>query len=137
MIGLFSYVIALPLCFLGLAWVARQVRAPSARRQLALALLAVAVFYLHLSALILLAGGALVVTLCLSREAPGTALRRLLWLAPVAALGCAWALRSPCVYLGRRRVRRAARGHVSHADRGAARLAERTHGACGAAPPIT
>jgi len=95
LVGLFSYVGALPLCFFALALVAREARAPRPRRQIALALLAVAVFYLHLSALILLVGGAAAVTACLSRERRRASLRLLLWLAPAGLLGLAWALRSP------------------------------------------
>lgn len=95
LIGLFGYVVALPLCLLALGLVAREAGQKRTWRQLALAVIAVAVFYLHLSALILLVGGAFVVMGCVSRAPVGERLRRLAWLAPVGALTLAWAVRSP------------------------------------------
>jgi hypothetical protein len=94
-LGLFSFVGALPVCFYGLALVAREARARSTSRRVALALFSLAIFYLHLSVLILFVGGSLAVLVGLSRERGLGRLRELVWLAPLALLGVAWALRSP------------------------------------------
>jgi hypothetical protein len=61
--GLVTYVVSIPLVLFALALVVRQCQTPCRRRPLWLALLALAIFYLHLSSFLVLALGALLMTL--------------------------------------------------------------------------
>ena len=110
LIGFFNYVAAMPLLLWGLALAVRNAEQPtreggrqSRKPALKLALLAVALFYLHLSAFIFFAPAAALASLLLPRpldlrarlrEAP----RRLLWAAPVVLLGLFWLAYSPVVH---------------------------------------
>jgi len=93
LIGFFNYVAALPLLLWGLAVAVRDAQDPRPRRTALLAGIAVALFYLHLSAFLLFAPAALVAWFALGRRP-----RSLLWIAPVAALGLAFLATSPVVH---------------------------------------
>src|SRR5205085_10073618 len=81
LIGFFNYVAALPLVLWGLSLAVRR------DRPWALALAAVALFYLHLSAFIFFAPAAAMASLGLPRIAPFREWpRRMVWAAPVVAL---------------------------------------------------
>ncbi|MHB8878157.1 MAG: hypothetical protein ACYC8T_31055, partial [Myxococcaceae bacterium] len=108
LIGFFNYLAALPVTLWGLALVVRQAEAPTRRRALALAGLAVVLFYLHLSALFFFLPAALLCAWLL--PSPGTAretVRRLpglwkpvLWMLPVGGLCLRWLWTSPVVHPG-------------------------------------
>jgi hypothetical protein len=97
-IGFLPYMAALPVLLYALALAVHQVRAPSRRRGVGLAALAVLVFYLHVSAYAVLALVAVVLALLPPFDAVAGPLRRrlasLAWLAPsLGALG-AWVVLS-------------------------------------------
>jgi len=100
LIGFFNYLAAMPLVLWGLALAVRNADgAATFRRQLELALLAVALFYLHLSAFIFFAPAAALASVLLPRLAPVREWpRRLSWAAPVALLGIFWLAYSPVVH---------------------------------------
>ncbi|MDB4944784.1 MAG: hypothetical protein JWP97_4318 [Labilithrix sp.] len=92
-IGFLPYMAAIPALLFALALHARQQRTPTLRRELGLAALGLLVFYLHVSAFLVLVVVA-VVTALLPAVGPRswrTALRSLLWLAPSLAAAAAWA----------------------------------------------
>ncbi len=93
LIGFFNYVAALPVLLWGLALAVRDAQEPRPRRTALLAALAVALFYLHLSAFLLFAPAALVAWLALGRRP-----RALLWTIPVAVLGLVFLATSPVVH---------------------------------------
>jgi len=93
LIGFFNYVAAMPLMLWALALAISQ------RRPWTLAVLSVALFYLHLSAFVFFAPAAALASIALPglsppREWP----KRLTWAAPVAVLGVIWLLSSPVVH---------------------------------------
>jgi hypothetical protein len=104
--GLVNYVASIPLVVWGLALAVRQARAPTRRRGIGLAVLSVAVFYLHLSSFLLLMVGAAAITWLLPAPAPEERTARALlarvprvplrmpWVAPVAVLSVAFLLTS-------------------------------------------
>jgi hypothetical protein len=99
LIGFFNYVAAMPLVLWGLALAVRATDAPSRRTTAGLAALAVALFYLHLSAFLFFAPAAALASVLLPAKAPLREWpRRLAWLGPVAALSVLWLLRSPVVH---------------------------------------
>lgn len=93
LIGFFNYVAALPLLLWGLALAVREAQEPRPRRTALLALVAIALFYLHLSAFLLFAPAALIAWASL-----GLRPRALVWIAPVAVLGLAFLATSPVVH---------------------------------------
>src|SRR6267143_1105180 len=93
LIGFFNYLAALPLLLWGLSIAVRDAEDPRPRRTALLAAVAVALFYLHLSAFLLFAPAALLAWLVLGRKP-----RALLWAAPVAVLGLAFLATSPVVH---------------------------------------
>jgi len=93
LIGFFNYVAALPVLLWGLALAVRDAQEPRPRRTGLLAALAVALFYIHLSAFLLFAPAALVAWLALGRRP-----RALLWTIPVAVLGLVFLATSPVVH---------------------------------------
>lgn len=103
LIGLVNYLAALPICFWALAVLARAGPGVRWKEQLWLALAFLAIFYLHLSALVVAAPLAV---LFAAWQSPaqgslaarlGAAARRLSFLAPVTLLGLWWLLTSPVV----------------------------------------
>jgi hypothetical protein len=94
LMGFAPYVASLPAVTWGLALATRQARTPTRGRAAGLALLAIALFYLHGDAYVLFAVGALALRLALgTRRRPlASAARDLLWLAPSAAMAGAWAV---------------------------------------------
>ena len=95
LIGFFNYLAAMPLMLFGLALAVREAEAPSRRGFWSLAIVSVALFYLHLSAFIFFAPAAALPFLRLPRrDWP----HRLLWAAPVGALGILWLASSPVVH---------------------------------------
>jgi len=93
LIGFFNYLAALPLLLWGLSLAVRDAQDPRPRRTALLAAVAVALFYLHLSAFLLFAPAALVAWLALGRRP-----RALLWIVPAAALALAFLATSPVVH---------------------------------------
>ena len=93
LIGFFNYLAALPVLLWGLSLAVRDAQDPRPRRTSLLAAVAVALFYLHLSAFLLFAPAALIAWLALGRRP-----RALLWMVPVAALGLAFLATSPVVH---------------------------------------
>jgi len=93
LIGFFNYLAALPLLLCGLALAVRDAQAPQPRRTALLAAVAVALFYLHLSAFLLFAPAALISWAVLGRRP-----RALLWMAPVALVGAAFLATSPVIH---------------------------------------
>jgi hypothetical protein len=90
--GFAPYVASLPVVTLGLALAARQSRSPSPGRAVGLAVLAVALFYLHGDGYVLFAVGASALQLALgTSRRPLEVARHLWWLAPSAAMAAAWA----------------------------------------------
>jgi hypothetical protein len=82
--GFLPYVASVPAATYGLALVVRYARAPTRGRAAGLAAIAVALFYLHANAYVLFVGASIVLLVWLG------AARRVLWLAPSAALAAAW-----------------------------------------------
>jgi hypothetical protein len=93
LIGFFNYLAALPVLLWGLSLAVRDAQQPRPRRTILLAALAVAIFYLHLSAFLLFAPAALVAWLALGRRP-----RALLWTIPAAVLGLSFLATSPVVH---------------------------------------
>ena len=93
LIGFFNYLAALPLLLWGLSLAVRDAEAPRPRRTVLVAAVALALFYLHLSAFLLFAPAALLAWLLLGRGP-----RALLWVVPVAALGFAFLATSPVIH---------------------------------------
>jgi hypothetical protein len=99
LIGFFNYVAAMPLLLWGLSLAVREAEAQSRRTFLLLALDAVALFYLHLSAFVFFAPAAALASLTLPAWAPLRAWpRKLLWAAPVTVLSLFWLYNSPVVH---------------------------------------
>jgi hypothetical protein len=99
LIGFFNYLAAMPLVLWGLALAVRQAEAPTRRSLAWLALDAVALFYLHLSAFVFFAPAAALASLALPRRAPVREWpRRLLWASPVVLLSLLWLWSSPVVH---------------------------------------
>jgi hypothetical protein len=99
LIGFFNYVAAMPLVLWGLALAVRDAQAPTRRTLILLALDAVALFYLHLSAFVFFAPAAALASLGLPRIAPVRDWpRRLAWAAPVTLLSLLWLASSPVVH---------------------------------------
>ncbi|MCA1826873.1 MAG: hypothetical protein ABR567_13585 [Myxococcales bacterium] len=93
LIGFFNYVAAMPLMLWGLAL------AVSGTRPKTLAVVSIALFYLHLSAFVFFAPAAALASVALPRVAPIREWpRRLIWAAPVAILAVIWLLGSPVVH---------------------------------------
>jgi len=101
--GLVNYVASIPLAVWGIALAARQAEEPTRRRFAGLALLSLALFYVHLGGFIVFAAGAVLVTAVLAtrtgpkggRRFPGwRSLAGLAWLAPCAVASAAFALTS-------------------------------------------
>ena len=93
LIGFFNYVAALPVLLWGLAVAVRDAQEPRPRRTALIAAVAVALFYLHLSAFLLFVPAALVAWLAIGRRPIA-----LLWTIPVAALGLVFLGTSPVVH---------------------------------------
>jgi hypothetical protein len=85
--GFLPYVASIPVATWALALVVRQVRQPTRARAAGLAVLGVALLYLHADAYVLFALAA--TALAIARRTPW---RHAVWLAPGAALAGAWAL---------------------------------------------
>jgi hypothetical protein len=99
LIGFFNYVAAMPLMLWGLSLALRHAEAPSRRTFWELGAVAVALFYLHLSAFVFFAPAAAIASLCVPRLAPPREwARRLAWAAPVGALSLLWLWNSPVVH---------------------------------------
>ena len=99
LIGFFNYVAAMPLTLWGLALAVRQAHEPSRRTFRTLAVVSIALFYLHLSAFVFFAPAAALASVALPSLQPvRTWPRRLLWLAPVAGLSVLWLVNSPVVH---------------------------------------
>lgn len=97
-IGVYNFVAAVPVGLLGIALVERQLRSPALVRGFAIALVSVGLLYLHLSALVILVGAA--VALSLTAEGPPRArlVRGLVPLVPAVAMLLFWSTRSTPVY---------------------------------------
>jgi hypothetical protein len=93
LIGFFNYLAALPLLLWGLALAVQDAQDPRTRRTVLLGGVALALFYLHLSAFLLFAPAALIAWAVLGRRP-----RALLWAAPVAVLGLGFLATSPVVH---------------------------------------
>ncbi len=101
-IGFLPFMAALPVTLFTLALALRQHASPTRARGLALALLGVVVFYLHVAPLLLVVSVALLIELATpgggaAATLLGRTLRlplRLAWLAPVGVAAAAWLLRS-------------------------------------------
>ena len=99
LIGFFNYVAAMPLSLWALSLAVDDARARSRRTEVVLAVAAVLLFYLHLSAFLWFAPAAALASVALPRLAPAREWpRRLAWLSPVALLSGLWLLRSPVVH---------------------------------------
>ena len=85
LIGFFNYLAALPVMLWGLALVVRDASEPRPHRTALVALCAVALFYLHLSAFLLFAPAALLASALLGRR-----WRAVVWAAPAAIAGIAF-----------------------------------------------
>jgi hypothetical protein len=96
LIGFFNYLAALPLMLWGLALAVRDAEDPRRRRTVLLAAVAIALFYLHLSAFLLFAPAALLASLVIGRK-----LRAIAWAAPTALLGVVFLAASPVVHPSR------------------------------------
>jgi hypothetical protein len=105
LIGFFNWMAALPVLLWALALAVEQARAPSLRRAALLALLALCLFYLHLSAFLFFVPASAMAFWTIHapdqsgrwrrlRALPG----RVLWAAPVALAGLLFLLRSPVVH---------------------------------------
>ena len=93
LIGFFNYLAALPVMLWGLALAVRDAEDPRPRRTALLAVTAVAIFYLHLSAFLLFVPAALFASLIVGRK-----VRAVFWAAPVALLGLVFLATSPVVH---------------------------------------
>src|SRR5438132_3899355 len=93
LIGFFNYLAALPVMLWGLALAVRDAENPRPRHTVLLAAVAVAIFYLHLSAFLLFVPAALLASLVLGRK-----LRAFYWTAPAALLGIVFLATSPVVH---------------------------------------
>ncbi|HWE23848.1 MAG TPA: hypothetical protein VG496_07895 [Myxococcales bacterium] len=93
LIGFFNYLAALPVMLWGLALAVRDAQDPRPRRTALLAITAIAIFYLHLSAFLLFVPAALLASLVFGRK-----LRAIWWAAPVALLGIVFLATSPVVH---------------------------------------
>ena len=89
--GFVPYVASVPVTAWGLALATRQARAPTKKRAIGLAILAVLLFYLHANAYVLFVLGAVAIQLAMWRGLWPTA-RALVWLVPSAILAGAWSL---------------------------------------------
>jgi hypothetical protein len=106
LIGFYNYLAAIPVTLWALALAVRQAEAPTLRRAVALAALAVSLFYLHLSALVFFLPAAALVTWLMPQPAAARDLgarllrlwRPLWWTLPVGALGLLWLVTSPVVH---------------------------------------
>jgi hypothetical protein len=92
LMGFLPYVASLPAVTWGLALSARQARAPTRGRAIGLAVLAIALFYLHGDAFLLFALGAVALRVVLGEGPPLRVARDLSWLGPSAATAAGWAL---------------------------------------------
>lgn len=93
LIGFFNYLAALPVMLWGFALALRDAEDPRPRRTALLAVTAVAIFYLHLSAFLLFVPAALFASLIVGRK-----VRAVFWAAPVALLGLVFLATSPVVH---------------------------------------
>ncbi len=98
LIGFFNYVAALPLLMWALGLAVRDAEQPAPRRTAVLALAAVGLFYLHLSAFLLFAPAAALASAMLSPRSPRAIARRLVWAGPAAAMSVAFVAISPVVH---------------------------------------
>lgn len=90
-----NYVVSIPLAVWGIALAVEQSERPTRRRFVGLALLALALFYLHLNGFIVFAGGAALVTWLLPPvDRPRPLEWRLAWLAPAALAATAFVFTS-------------------------------------------
>ncbi|MBX7113469.1 MAG: hypothetical protein K1X64_03975 [Myxococcaceae bacterium] len=96
LIGFFNYLAAIPVVLWALAAVIKQAQSPKWTRALLLALTGVALFYLHLSALVFFLP---VAVLCTYVLVPNRSLKqtvsRLVWTLPVGLLSLQWLIASP------------------------------------------
>jgi hypothetical protein len=91
-IGVYNFVAAVPIAVLAIALIERQLHAPTWRRGVVVALLAVALLYLHPSGLVIAIGAAV----ALAFTAPERKISRALApLVPACALLAMWAVRPP------------------------------------------
>jgi hypothetical protein len=97
LMGFTPFVASVPLVTWGLCLVVHQARSPTRARWIALATLAVALFYLHVSGYLLFAMNGAGLTVVLGGGAL-RAVRRFLWFAPSAVLGLAWAARGTLTF---------------------------------------
>jgi hypothetical protein len=99
LIGFFNYVAAMPLMIFGLSLAVQNAESPSRRTFVLLAVDAVALFYLHLSAFVFFAPAAALASVLLPRPSPIAAWpRRLFWALPVVLLSFLWLSTSPVVH---------------------------------------
>jgi hypothetical protein len=92
-VGLAPYIASVPLALFALALVVRQVQAPTARRGVALALVATAVFYTHASSYLLFGVTATALTVALTvrgRSRPTRMIETLVALVPSAVAALVW-----------------------------------------------
>ncbi|MGQ0506078.1 MAG: hypothetical protein ACT4TC_12255, partial [Myxococcaceae bacterium] len=92
LIGFINYLVALPVLFVALAWAFQQAQTPTRWRAVGLALLSVALYLLHLSALLFFLPIAAAILLLLPRS--GLRIRALLPLLPGVLLCFFWLLAS-------------------------------------------
>ena len=96
LMGFAPYVASIPVVVWGIAVAARQARAPSRRRAIGLGALALATFYLHADAYVLLAAGAVAFEIAfhlpVRRGWVAARVRALAWLAPSAVVAGAWSI---------------------------------------------
>jgi hypothetical protein len=100
LIGFFNYVAALPLMLAGLALAVRDAAAPALRRTALLAVCAVALFYLHLSAFVLFAPCAAIASLAFAPRTRRGVVRSLWWTGPSLLCGSAFLASSPVMHPG-------------------------------------
>lgn len=96
--GLIPFIASMPVAVWGLALVVEHLKTPARRREVGLALVAVVIFYLHLSSFLLFGAGAALLTLLVptgsAKEKVTSSPRRLLWLAPSLVIAAAFAATS-------------------------------------------
>lgn len=89
-IGFLPYLASVPLALFALALVVRHARRATTRRGLGIAVLAVLLFYMHVSSYVLFAAIAGAWTFVATRARIARTASRLLWLAPSALAAIAW-----------------------------------------------
>lgn len=100
--GLIPFVASIPVAVWGLALFIENLRAPSRKRAIGLAVLAIVLFYLHLSSFLLLVAGAALTGMVhfddVWQGRPRRFFRAFAWLVPAAIVAALFALASPVTH---------------------------------------